>query len=77
MIDYVNRKKAVTKICPVALIGWLGSIFMCAFAFTLLIPLAITGLSLLTIQACKQKMGNLVMLNLVSVAGFLLQEILK
>lgn len=50
--------------------GYIGSALMVAFAFTLQIPLALVGLSLLTIQAFDSKMWNLVILNLISIGGF-------
>jgi hypothetical protein len=54
----------------IALIGWIGSFAMIAFSFTLWLPLAIAGLSLLTIQATATKTYNLVTLNVVSLIGF-------
>ena len=57
-------------------IGWGGSICMVLFAFTLLMPLAIVGLSMLTVQAVHEKMLNLVLLNLVSILGFLITGIM-
>ena len=52
------------------LIGWIGAFFMVVFSFTLITPLAILGLSLLTIQAYKVNLTNLVILNLISIIGF-------
>lgn len=52
------------------LAGYTGSAFMVAFAFTLSIPLALAGLSLLTVQAWEAKLWNLVILNLISIGGF-------
>ena len=54
----------------IALCGWVGAVAMVAFSFTLWIPLAITGLSLLTIQATATKTYNLVALNIISLIGF-------
>jgi uncharacterized protein YybS (DUF2232 family) len=54
----------------IALCGWVGSGLMVAFSFTLSIPLALAGLSLLTIQATATKTYNLVALNLISILGF-------
>ena len=54
----------------IALIGWVGAVAMVAFSFTLWIPLALVGLSLLTIQATATKTYNLVALNVVSLIGF-------
>lgn len=53
-----------------SIIGWLGAIVMIAFSFTLYVPFALVGLSLLTIQAASQKLHNLVVLNIISIAGF-------
>ena len=50
--------------------GYVGSALMVAFAFTLQIPFALIGLTLLTIQAFDSKMWNLVILNLISIGGF-------
>lgn len=54
----------------IAFIGWIGAVAMVVFSFTLAIPLAILGLSLLTIQATATKTYNLVALNVVSLIGF-------
>ena len=54
----------------IALFGWIGAVAMVAFSFTLWIPLAILGLSLLTIQATATKTWNLVALNVISLVGF-------
>ena len=54
----------------IAFVGWFGAVAMVAFSFTLWIPLAIAGLSLLTIQATATKTYNLVALNVVSLIGF-------
>ena len=54
----------------IALFGWIGAVAMVAFSFTLWIPLALVGLSLLTIQATATKTYNLVALNVVSLIGF-------
>lgn len=54
----------------IAFIGWIGSAVMVAFSFTLWLPLAMIGLSLLTIQATATKTYNLVALNVVSLIGF-------
>jgi hypothetical protein len=57
-------------------IGYLGSALMMAASFNMAngivgYCLAIMGLMFLTIQAVELKAGNLIMLNVVSVAGFL------
>ena len=57
----------------IELVGWTASAFMVAFSFTLLIPLALVGLSGLTFQAYKTKTYNLVALNIISFIGFFLQ----
>ena len=54
----------------IAFIGWLGCLAMVAFSFTLWIPLAMRGLSLLTVQATATKTYNLVTLNVISLIGF-------
>jgi hypothetical protein len=51
-------------------LGYIGSLFMIAFAYTMVIPYAIIGLTLLTIQAVKASMWNLVVLNIISIVGF-------
>ena len=56
-----------------AVAGWIGALLMVAFSFSLFVPLALAGLSLLTYQAQAQKMTNLVLLNLISIFGFSLQ----
>jgi uncharacterized protein YybS (DUF2232 family) len=53
--------------------GWVGALLMVAFSFSLFVPLAVVGLSLLTFQANAAKMTNLVILNLISIFGFSLQ----
>ena len=50
----------------IALCGWIGSAFMVAFSWSLWLPLAMLGLSLLTVQATATKTYNLVALNLIS-----------
>ena len=52
-------------------IGWIGSVVMVAFSFTLIVPLAVLGLVLLTVQAVANKTYNLIALNAVSILGFL------
>ena len=54
----------------IAFIGWVGCFAMVAFSFTLWIPLAMLGLSLLTVQATATKTYNLVTLNVISLVGF-------
>jgi hypothetical protein len=51
--------------------GYAGSFVMVLFAFTLDPVTAIVGLCLLTLQAQKAKLYNLVALNIISVGGFL------
>jgi hypothetical protein len=55
------------------ILGYVGAAFMIGFSFTMLVPLAIIGLLLLTVQAAKLKAYNLVILNLASLIGFFLQ----
>ena len=55
----------------IAFIGWVGCVSMVAFSFTLWIPLAMLGLSLLTVQATATKTYNLVTLNVISLVGFI------
>ena len=50
--------------------GYLGAVLMAIFAFTLVIPVAICGLVLLTVQSVNAKMHNLTILNLISIGGF-------
>lgn len=54
-------------------IGWIGSFSMILFSFTLYIPFALIGLSLLTYQAYKNKLINLIFLNVISLIGFFSQ----
>ena len=60
----------------IELIGWTGSAFMVAFAFTLFLPVALIGLLLLTFQAWKTETYNLVALNIISFIGFFSQLML-
>ena len=57
--------------------GYLGAILMAIFAFTMAIPVAIIGLSLLTVQAYDNETYNLIVLNLSSIIGFSLSLIRK
>ena len=54
----------------VKLLGWLGASLMVGFAFTQYIPLAIIGLSMLTIEAWHIRQLNLVGTNIASIIGF-------
>ena len=57
----------------VALIGWIGSILLCLsplFNLVVWCSLAILGLSLLTIQAYKNRVYNLLFLNIFSIITF-------
>ena len=57
----------------VALLGWIGSILLCLsplFNLVVWCSLAILGLSLLTIQAYKNKVYNLLFLNIFSIITF-------
>ena len=57
----------------IAFCGWVGSACMVAFSWSLWLPLAIVGLSLLTVQSTSTKTYNLVALNVISLVGFLAQ----
>ena len=62
-----------TKLDFIALLGWIGSILLCLSPlFNLIVwcSLAILGLSLLTIQAYKNKVYNLLFLNIFSIITF-------
>ena len=62
----------------VALIGWIGSILLCLsplFDLVVWCSLAILGLSLLTIQAYKNKVYNLLFLNIFSIITFTIKLI--
>ena len=54
----------------VSVCGYIGSILMVFFAFTMIPAIAIFGLALLTVQAWRCNLWNLVILNLVSIGGF-------
>ena len=62
-----------TRLDFIALIGWLGAILLCLsplFNLVVWCSLAILGLSLLTIQAYKNKVYNLLFLNIFSIITF-------
>ena len=71
-----NIKRDVTqntKLDFIALLGWIGSILLCLsplFNLVVWCSLAIIGLSLLTIQAYKNKVYNLLFLNIFSIITF-------
>ena len=50
--------------------GYLGAVLMAIFAYTLVIPFALCGLALLTVQSVNARMHNLTILNLISIGGF-------
>ena len=57
----------------IALIGWIGSILLCLsplFNLVVWCSLAILGLALLTIQAYKNRVYNLLFLNIFSIITF-------
>lgn len=54
-------------------LGYLGSAFMIAFSFTMVVHFAIIGLTLITVQVGYNKTWNLVAVNIVSLIGFFLQ----
>ena len=76
--DFVgeNIKRDVaqnTRLDFIALLGWIGSILLCLsplFNLVVWCSLAILGLSLLTIQAYKNKVYNLLFLNIFSIITF-------
>jgi len=53
------------------LLGYIGSVVMVLFAFTMEPLLAVIGLALLTVQVISARLYNLVLVNLVSIVGFL------
>ena len=62
-----------TRLDFVALLGWIGAILLCLsplFNLVVWCSLAILGLSLLTIQAYKNKVYNLLFLNIFSIITF-------
>ena len=62
-----------TNLDFIALLGWIGSILLCLsplFNLVVWCSLAILGLSLLTIQAYKNKVYNLLFLNIFSIITF-------
>lgn len=71
-----NIKRDVTqntRLDFIALLGWIGSILLCLsplFNLVVWCSLAILGLSLLTIQAYKNKVYNLLFLNIFSIITF-------
>ena len=75
--NWLNATKIKMTISKnwIELIGWTGSAFMVAFAFTLFLPVALIGLALLTFQAFKTQTYNLVALNIISFIGFFSQLI--
>ena len=77
-IDFIgeNIKRDVaqnSRLDFIALLGWIGSILLCLsplFNLVVWCSLAILGLSLLTIQAYKNKVYNLLFLNIFSIITF-------
>ena len=62
-----------TRLDFVALLGWIGSILLCLsplFNLVVWCSLAIIGLSLLTIQAYRNRTYNLLFLNIFSIITF-------
>lgn len=55
---------------PKDIAGWIGTLCLIYFAFTLCIPVALAGLVFLTLQAAANHHFNLVLLNIVSFCGF-------
>jgi hypothetical protein len=54
----------------ITFLGYIGTAFMIVFAFTMYIPFAIIGLSLMTLQAARAGLWNFVILNVISIIGF-------
>jgi len=54
----------------ITFLGYIGTAFMIVFAFTMFIPFAIIGLSLMTLQAARANLWNFVILNIISIIGF-------
>ena len=54
------------------ILGYIGSLLMVMFAFTMFIPYAVLGLVLMSFQAIQARLWNLVFLNVISIFGFLL-----
>jgi hypothetical protein len=54
----------------ITFLGYIGSLFMVAFAFTMMAELAIIGLTLMTLQAARACLWNFVILNIISIIGF-------
>ena len=52
------------------ILGYIGAAWMVAFSFTLYPEIAIIGLTLLTVQSVANRLHNLTILNLISIAGF-------
>ena len=62
-----------TRLDFIALLGWIGSILLCLsplFNLVVWCSLAILGLALLTIQAYKNRVYNLLFLNIFSIITF-------
>ena len=54
----------------ITFLGYIGSLFMVIFAFTMMTELAIIGLALMTLQAARASLWNFVILNIISIIGF-------
>ena len=54
----------------ITFLGYIGSLFMVVFAFTMMTELAIIGLALMTLQAARASLWNFVILNIISIIGF-------
>ena len=54
----------------ITFLGYIGTAFMIVFAFTMFIPFAIIGLSLMTLQAARANLWYFVILNIISIIGF-------
>lgn len=69
MIIVINKDTIATTF------GYIGACFMMVFAFTLNPVQAIIGLIGMTVQSINNRLWNLVVLNVVSVIGFITQLI--
>ena len=52
------------------ILGYIGAAWMVVFSFTLYPEIAIIGLTMLTVQSVANRLHNLTILNLISIAGF-------
>ena len=69
MITFVCLE--ANKMTRCDLIGYIGAAWMVVFSFTLYPQIAVVGLTLLTVQSLANRLHNLTILNVISIAGFL------